>query len=215
MTKEFNNRIKTSSILVTIFLLCLFINNYSWLFLIIITSLISLYEIINIGKKIFKKSFILSIFSILSVLYLTIFSFTAYKSKIFLDEYGILLILSICVFSDIGGYVVGNTIGGKKLIKISPKKTISGSIGSFLFSLLPLIFIGNIFITSNLNYVIFCLIISLTCQLGDLSISYLKRLAKVKDTGKILPGHGGILDRIDGIIFGVPVAFLFWILVIN
>ena len=123
-----------------------------------------------------------------------------------------LFILSICFFSDVGGYVIGKLIGGKKLTKISPNKTISGSIGSFSFSIFPL----PLFYNYNqyeyffsINNFLFCLIISLVCQLGDLFISYLKRKAKIKDTGFILPGHGGLLDRVDGIIFAVPFAYLF------
>ena len=127
-----------------------------------------------------------------------------------------IFILSICFFSDIGGYIIGKLIGGKKLTIISPNKTISGSIGSFLFSIFPLLLFYNynqyeyFFSTNNL---LFCLIISLVCQLGDLFISYLKRKAKIKDTGFILPGHGGLLDRVDGIIFAVPFAYLFFELI--
>ena len=121
-----------------------------------------------------------------------------------------LFIISICFFSDIGGYIFGKVIGGKKLTKISPNKTISGSIGSFVFSLIPII------IFNNLNHleieldsygIIFSLLISLVSQFGDLFISYLKRKAKIKDTGKILPGHGGILDRVDGIIIAIPFSY--------
>tara|TARA_Y100000590_G_scaffold439515_1_gene563659 strand:- start:6671 stop:7096 length:426 start_codon:yes stop_codon:yes gene_type:complete len=136
-----------------------------------------------------------------------------FRARAWYDFEGILFIVSICILSDVGGYIVGKSIGGKKLTKISPNKTISGTIGSFLFSLLPLIFISQNFIKIEFVTIIWILIISLTCQLGDLFISYLKRLAKVKDTGSFLPGHGGILDRIDGIIFGVPAAFLFWLII--
>ena len=123
-----------------------------------------------------------------------------------------LFILSICFFSDIGGYIIGKLIGGKKLTKISPNKTISGSIGSFSFSVFPLLLFYNYNQYEyffSINNLLFCLIISLVCQLGDLFISYLKRKAKIKDTGVILPGHGGLLDRVDGIIFAVPFAYLF------
>ena len=126
----------------------------------------------------------------------------------------------VCIFSDVGGYVIGKSIGGKKLTKISPKKTISGSIGSFLFSLFPIgIYSALSSLTNNNSFsrifenqdnkVIFiCLILSFICQIGDLIISYFKRQAKVKDTGNVLPGHGGMLDRIDGIIFAVPTLFI-------
>ena len=122
-----------------------------------------------------------------------------------------LFVISICFFSDIGGYFIGRTIGGKKLTKISPNKTVSGSIGSFLFSILPLLLFYNFDqyeYSFSINNILFCLLISLVCQLGDLFISYLKRKAKIKDTGFILPGHGGLLDRVDGIIFAVPFAYL-------
>ena len=122
-----------------------------------------------------------------------------------------LFVISICFFSDIGGYAIGRTIGGKKLTKISPNKTVSGSIGSFLFSILPLLLFYNFDqyeYSFSINNILFCLLISLVCQLGDLFISYLKRKAKIKDTGFILPGHGGLLDRVDGIIFAVPFAYL-------
>jgi phosphatidate cytidylyltransferase len=121
-----------------------------------------------------------------------------------------LYIISICFFTDIGGYIFGKIIGGKKLSKISPNKTISGTIGSFIFSIIPLIYFLNtnyLDLELNLNYVLFSLLVSLISQLGDLLISFFKRKAKIKDTGKILPGHGGILDRVDGIIFAVPFSF--------
>tara|TARA_Y100000590_G_scaffold70869_1_gene77654 strand:+ start:9269 stop:9913 length:645 start_codon:yes stop_codon:yes gene_type:complete len=206
-------RIVTSVVLVTIVLSCLFINSYTWLFLLIIVSLISLFELINISRKIWTDKLILFIFSIISFIYLFFFTLITFRARAWLDFEDILFILSICILSDVGGYIVGKIIGGKKLTKISPNKTISGTIGSFLFSLLPLVFISQNFIKIEFIIIVWVLTISLTCQLGDLFISYLKRLAKVKDTGSFLPGHGGILDRIDGIIFGVPTAFLFWLII--
>lgn len=122
-----------------------------------------------------------------------------------------LLVISVCFFSDIGGYFVGKLIGGKKLSKISPNKTISGTIGSFIFSAIPLLVIVQFDYTDlELSFITITLIIliSFVNQMGDLFISFLKRKAKVKDTGKILPGHGGILDRVDGIIFALPFSYL-------
>ena len=206
-------RIVTSVVLIIIFLSCLFISSYTWLFLLIIVSLISLFELITLSRKIWTDKLIIFIFSIISFIYLLFFIVITFRARAWYDFEGILFIVSICILSDVGGYIVGKSIGGKKLTKISPNKTISGTIGSFLFSLLPLIFISQNFIKIEFVTIIWILIISLTCQLGDLFISYLKRLAKVKDTGSFLPGHGGILDRIDGIIFGVPAAFLFWLII--
>jgi phosphatidate cytidylyltransferase len=121
-----------------------------------------------------------------------------------------LYVISVCFFTDIGGYLFGKIIGGKKLSKISPNKTISGTVGSFLLSMLPLIIVLNINFLDfklNLTNIVFCLLISLISQLGDLFISFIKRKANTKDTGNVLPGHGGVLDRLDGIIFAVPFSY--------
>ena len=97
----------------------------------------------------------------------------------------------------------------KLLTKISPKKTISGSVGSFIFALFLIPFFYDKLIKYEfLTLVVFTILISLTSQLGDICISYLKRKAKVKDTSDILPGHGGFLDRIDGMIFALPIGIL-------
>ena len=222
MTKELQNRIFTSFILIFVLVVCLFLNKFSWLILVIAASMIIFLEFNNLVNKIWKKKkYSKYLINIICFFYLLLFIFSAY----FVYEIGLLniiIILSICIFSDIGGYVVGKTIGGKKLIKISPNKTISGTIGSFLFSLIPM---GVLFIIYNytnnslfkiseplIEIIFFSLAISLICQLGDLLISYFKRKAKVKDTGTILPGHGGVLDRIDGIIFGIPFGLLLLIL---
>ena len=206
MNKELKKRIITSTILIAIVLNCLFINNYSWLFLLSIVSFICWFEFINLSKKIWKKKAIIILPIILSFIFMCLFMYTAYKFRLESGAYEVLFVLGICIFSDIGGYIVGKSIGGKKLTKISPNKTISGSFGSFLFSLFPIGILMVIGINNDFSerIILTCLLISLACQSGDLIISYFKRLAKVKDTGKILPGHGGMLDRIDGIIFAIP-----------
>ena len=215
MTKELKKRIITSAILAAIVLNCLFINNFSWLLLLSIVSFICWFEFINLGKKIWKKKIKIFLLIILSFLFLLLFVYAAYELRIKQGAEAILFVLGVCIFSDVGGYIIGKSIGGKKLTKISPNKTISGSIGSFLFSLFPL----GIFMILHLQlsfqefnpsdkHILYCLLLSFSCQLGDLIISYFKRLAKVKDTGKILPGHGGMLDRIDGIIFAIPTTIL-------
>ena len=121
-----------------------------------------------------------------------------------------LYILIVCVSTDIGGYIFGKIFKGPKLIKISPKKTYSGVIGGYLMSIiLYYLFINlNYGDEINSNDFIFILLISTISQLGDITISYFKRLSKIKDTGKILPGHGGLLDRIDGMIFAFPAAYI-------
>ena len=206
MNRELKKRVITSIILIAIVLNCLFINNFSWLILLTIVSFICWYEFINLAKKIWKKKIVIILPIFLSFLFLILFIYTAYGYRIEEGAVCILFVLGICIFSDIGGYIIGKSIGGKKLTKISPNKTISGSFGSFLFSLFPLGILLILGLKENFSgsRILFCLLISLACQLGDLIISYFKRLAKVKDTGKILPGHGGMLDRIDGVIFALP-----------
>ena len=133
----------------------------------------------------------------------------------------LLWIIILTIFSDVGGYIFGKIFKGKKISKISPNKTISGIIGSFIFAVLSVFFIS--FIVSLMSgiennfflkpkYFILALLFSLAAQLGDLFISYFKRLEKLKDTGKILPGHGGIFDRIDGLMFVVILAYILYAL---
>ena len=210
MSKELKKRIITSIVLIAIALNCLFINNFSWLLLLSIVSFICWLEFINLVKKIWKKKTIFILPIVLSFLFLSLFIYTAYEYRIEQGAVNILFVLGICIFSDIGGYIIGKSIGGKKLTKISPNKTVSGSFGSFLFSLFPLgilIVLGHEENSSG-KEILFCLLISLACQIGDLIISYFKRLAKIKDTGKILPGHGGMLDRVDGVIFAIPATLI-------
>ena len=206
-----SKRIVTSLLLFTILISCLFSNKYFWTILLISASIISFLEFNNLTKKIWKKEKDkIYLINILSFCYLSFFTYTGYDLAYIPED--ILYVLLICIFSDIGGYVVGKNIGGKKLTKISPKKTISGSIGSFIFSFIIMLIFLNIYSeTINISIVELALItilLSFVCQVGDIFISYFKRKAKVKDTGTLLPGHGGLLDRIDGIIFAVPFFFL-------
>ena len=118
-----------------------------------------------------------------------------------------IMILFICIFTDIGGYVFGTLFKGPKLTKISPNKTYSGAIGSYIFALLiPTILFKNLISIEIIFFVVF--IVSTISQIGDLFISYFKRKANLKDTGFILPGHGGLLDRFDGMIFAIPSGIL-------
>ena len=210
-------RIITSVILLFIISISLFYNKYTWLFFLIIVSFILFIEFDNLIKKIWKnqKNIIikLKLFSLLFLVMLIYVSYDIYNNP----PTRLLFIILICIFSDTGGYLIGNLIGGKKLTKISPNKTISGSIGSFTFSLFPIpIFWLYFYLTKDLSlsndtYVKFiplCLFLCLICQIGDLFISYFKRKANVNDTGSILPGHGGLLDRIDGVIFVLPTAYV-------
>ena len=206
MAKELKKRIVTSIILFMFALLFISINYIVFSIAIVIVLFICFNEWCGINYKYFSKKKPSLIFNsyffvkLLGAFYLVIVFYSSLNLRNE-DVVFFIFILCICVFSDIGGYIFGKTIGGKRLTKISPNKTISGSAGSFIFSLLTLILFNYDLILKNL---LFCLIVSLSCQLGDLIISYFKRLNRVKDTGNILPGHGGLLDRIDGIIFAIP-----------
>ena len=185
----------------------------SWflLFLLLVIAYLALIEFNEIFKKInkiFLFNYFLSI--LISVIYIFIFTTTIW---IYLTPFEfekslqIIFLLLISVSTDIGGFVFGKIIGGKKFTKISPNKTYSGIIGSFIFSFISgYLFINfySDYLSFKINIFILIFLISLISQLGDLFISYLKRKAKVKDTGLTLPGHGGILDRIDGIILALP-----------
>jgi phosphatidate cytidylyltransferase len=210
-------RIITSILLFLLVIFCIFANWPIYLFLLLIVSGISLLEISSLiklaekstSKNTFAKRWIP--LRLISGFYL-FFIFLLMTADFYnLGPVFIIYILLICIFSDIGGYVIGKVIGGKKLTKISPNKTISGSVGSFCFSIVPLLLLYN-FDQSEYSYsfnnFLLCLEISLVCQLGDIFISYIKRKAKVKDTGNFLPGHGGLLDRIDGIIFAIPYVWI-------
>ncbi len=217
MNSNLYKRILTSFLLLLILLVGLFISKHLWLMLLLIASIILYNEFTNLVKKAFtKKLTLIYLFYIIGAVYLMMFIYTSYKLYSY-PPLDLIFYISICVFSDTGGYCIGKLIGGKKLTKISPNKTISGSIGSFVFSLIPLIFLLFIYkdmiielASMNKILVSFFLILflSLVCQLGDLLISYLKRRAKVKDTGLILPGHGGLLDRLDGTLFVLPFSYL-------
>ena len=215
MNLKLKKRITTSVILFLLTIFCIFINSYVFIIAIIIVSYLSWYEtnhlINSINKSVTNWKYVL--FNLTTLFYaFGVFAVSATGLYFLLGPVFFLYILSICICSDIGGYIIGKKIGGKKLTKISPNKTISGSLGSFCFSMLPLLVFNNFdkfeYSLYSIDNFLFCLNVSLVCQLGDLFVSYFKRKAKVKDTGRILPGHGGILDRIDGIIFAVPFVFI-------
>ena len=209
---EFKKRIFTSIFLLIILILAFF-NKYILAILLALLSITAWIEFSSLISKIVKKSKFLIIFvNSLCLIYLVCFSFMVFEGIVAENKMYVLLLFLICIFSDIGGFTFGKFFKGKKLTKISPNKTLSGSIGSFILSLLLVPFFYYISETHEVLskklefYIIFVIIISLSCQLGDIFISDLKRKAKVKDTGSLLPGHGGLLDRIDGMLLDIPVG---------
>ena len=211
-SKDLKKRIITSIPLIFLLFLSFY---YSYILIISLIGifLISLIEFQGLISKIFKKKDINeSLFKLFAIIlfaiYLTTFSLLIFAEVIENNsKLNILFLFAICIFSDIGGLIFGRIFKGKKLTKISPNKTISGSIGSFISSLVIIPFfyflINDIFLIITI-----IILVSLFCQMGDLFISYLKRKANVKDTGNILPGHGGLLDRIDGMLVAIPLGII-------
>lgn len=203
---EFLKRLITSIILIPVVFVCVYLSDYYLIFFLLIVYLICFYEIIKNSKNLY--------FIIISNTILIFAFFSFYKLRGTNDHYLIFLfwILITTFYSDIGGYIFGKTFKGKKITKISPNKTYSGSFGSLFlscFSIPTLDLIQNLFFKTtlinlyNIKYLFLAVLISLICQIGDLYISYIKRKIGIKDTGNFLPGHGGFLDRIDGLIFVV------------
>ena len=215
MTSNLKKRIFTSFIL---FFLVFLIFKFSIILVysLLVLGIFSILEFLNISRQIFKKKLFKYFINLIFIFYVFLFSslliyfFNFYQLKIL-----IFIILCGCISSDIGGYIFGNILKGPKLTKISPKKTIAGAAGSILLSNLS-IFILFFYLTgvSNLNIILIATVTSISCQLGDLLFSFLKRKAMIKDTGNFFPGHGGVLDRLDGILLGVPVGIIVTILYI-
>ena len=224
MSQNLLKRLITSIVLLSLFIFINFSHQYIFILSILIIGLIICTEANNLfsklltnknSKKKSSKNKLNTNFIILNIItfFYIFFIFCNLSYEIHRSESPIffLYIISICFFTDIGGYIFGKIIGGKKLSKISPNKTIAGAIGSFILSIIPLIISLNfnfLDLEFNLTNIIFCLLISLISQIGDLFISLIKRKAEIKDTGNLLPGHGGILDRMDGIIFAVPFSYI-------
>ena len=208
MTEEFLKRLISSIILILLIIFVLIKGSIFLNLFILICLLISQYEwyMMKINKN----------YYLIGVIFLFLSFFSVYKLTNYELGYShFIFILLICVSSDIGGYFIGKIFKGKKLTKISPNKTYSGMYGSFILSFIfSFIFIKftNIFthsLNNIINIVIFIFFISSISQIGDIIISYFKRKSKIKNTGNIIPGHGGLLDRIDGMIFSFPLGYLF------
>jgi len=209
INKELQRRILSSIILIPVSIFFIIQGSFTFIFFLSLIFLVTSLE----WFKMTKNKDLLRIFGLF-------FLFFSFFSTIYLRQYiGLnffLFLIIVCIFTDTGGYIFGKVFKGPRLTKVSPKKTYSGVFGSFLISLLSgLIYIkylgqkSKILLETDLLFIILLILfISLVSQIGDLIISYFKRKAKLKDTGKIIPGHGGFLDRIDGIIFVMPVTYL-------
>ena len=220
MSSNFKKRVVTSIFLISL-LIGMFFYTYIMIISLIIIALISWIEFYALISKIIKKNrmkekFFRFFYKTLSLFYLSglVYLILAIESNYINLKVYLLFSVLVAIMSDIGGLIFGKIFKGKKLTKISPNKTISGSIGSFIFSISLIPFFYKDPIIQNLSSMfLITILISLISQLGDLFISFLKRKAKVKDTSDLLPGHGGFLDRIDGIIFAIPFGLCLFIII--
>ena len=215
---ELQKRILSSIVLIPVSMFFIFQGSVFFIFFLSISFIVTSYEWLKMSKDFSQKIF--------GIIFLLFSFYFAYLLRVEQGYNIFILVILISILTDIGGFIFGKIFKGPKLTKISPKKTYSGAIGSFILSVVGgLIFIKYFDslktyiyynhqsfelygIDLNLFILFFILISSLISQLGDLIVSYFKRIAKIQDTGKILPGHGGLLDRIDGIIFNVPFVYL-------
>ena len=212
MIKEFEKRVLSSLILVPFSFFFIIKGSFFFSFFLGVFFIATVYE----WTKISKHNWI----RLLGIIFLFLSFFSAYLLRINFGLNAFLFVIIICIFTDIGGYSFGKIFKGPKLTKIIPNKTYIGMVGSFILPIIAvLVFLEyNIYIfmyeiihnfkQNNFFYFLIILFISAVSQIGDLIISYFKRLAKVKNTGVLLPGHGGLLDRVDGIIFAIPVSYL-------
>ena len=209
MDKEFQKRVISSILLIPLSFFFIIKGSFLFVFFLTICFLVSSYEWYMMSKK---KNY-----HIIGYIFLLISFLSAYQLRNVSGEESILIflfVILICISTDIGGYVAGKLFKGPKLTKISPKKTYSGMIGGYFLSIIIInIYLINLDLLNfesrelTLRSFIVVILISSISQIGDIIISYFKRLSKVKDTGKIIPGHGGLLDRIDGMIFAFPFSY--------
>jgi phosphatidate cytidylyltransferase len=202
MSQELTKRILSSIILIPTTLFFIIKGSFLFIFFLLICLSLTSYEWHMMSKK--------KTYSIFGFIFLFISFYTIYRLRIDNDYLFILLITIICVSTDIGGYVFGKIFKGPKLTKFSPNKTYAGMIGGYLLSIIFSTIFNDFYFTIEIQirFFIFVILISTTSQLGDIVVSYFKRLSKIKDTGKIIPGHGGVLDRADGMIFAFPLSYL-------
>ena len=193
-------RILSSIILLPLAIYIIIQGSFVLLFFTIICFFTSCYEWNMMTKNVYLKFF--------GFVFLIVSLYTFYKLSI--NDYEVFIVILICVSTDVGGYAFGKLLQGPKLTKISPNKTYAGMIGGYLLSIASLTLVLNIIDIkiSYLQFFIIIFVISTVSQLGDIIISYFKRLSNIKNTGNLIPGHGGLLDRIDGMIFAFPIFYL-------
>ena len=208
--KELQKRILSSIILIPLSFFFIIQGSFTFIFFLSLVLLVTSFEWLKMTNN-------KDLLRALGLFFLFFSFYTAIYLRQFIGLNFFLFLIIVCIFTDIGGYLFGKIFKGPKLSKISPNKTYSGVFGSFFISLMSGIiyvkYLGKkskiLLDTDPIFVILLILFISTISQIGDLIISYFKRKAKLKDTGRILPGHGGFLDRIDGIIFVMPITYIF------
>ena len=206
MSQELTKRILSSLILIPTTLFFIIKGSVLFVFFISICLFVIIYEWHMMTKK--------KPYRIFGYIFIFFSFYTIFKLRIDHSYYFLLFVIIICVSTDIGGYIFGKIFKGPKLTKFSPNKTYAGMIGGYLLTTISAIILTNFNFGEEIpiNWFIFVVIISTISQLGDIIISYFKRLSNIKDTGKIIPGHGGLLDRVDGMIFVFPFSYLIFLM---
>ena len=205
MSSEFIKRILSSIVLLPLIFFIVIEGSFLFVIFLVICFFISVLEWNNMSKKLKYKN--------VGLIFLLISFLSIYNLRLnYNDNYILFMyVIIICVSTDIGGYIFGKLFKGPKLTIYSPNKTIAGMLGGFVMSILAMFVLIHIYEDQNfsIKLLAFVIFISVISQLGDITVSFFKRLAKIKDTGKIIPGHGGLLDRIDGMIFAFPFSNIF------
>ena len=214
MKVELQKRILSSLILIPLSFFFIIKGSYLFNFFLFICFCLTIYEWHMMSKR--------KIYYLSGIIFLIFSFFLTYSLRNVSNEQSLLFflfVITICISTDVGGYIFGNLFKGPKLTKLSPNKTYSGMIGSYFLAIISsLLLIKNSNLITGKTYdvtlelFVMVVLISTISQIGDLIVSFFKRLSKIKDTGNLIPGHGGLLDRIDGLLFAMPVAYIIFYL---
>ena len=214
MKVELQKRILSSLILLPLSFFFIIKGSYLFNFFLFICFCLTIYEWHMMSKR--------KIYYFFGIIFLIFSFFLTYSLRNVSNEQSLLFflfVIIICISTDVGGYIFGNLFKGPKLTKLSPNKTYSGMIGSYFLAIISsLLLVKNSNLITvktydvTLEFFVMVILISTTSQIGDLIVSFFKRLSKIKDTGNLIPGHGGLLDRIDGLLFAMPVAYVIFYL---
>ena len=216
MKSEFQKRLISSILLIPVCFLLIMEGSILFNLFLFLCFILTVLEWNKMSKK--KNYLTISGYVFLSTSFISV-----YLLRNFFDEQKsfilFLFVIVICISTDIGGYIFGKIFKGPRLTKISPNKTISGMVGSYIVSIISSIFFVNMYqefylfnLKLSIQIFIITILISSISQIGDILISYFKRLSKIKNSGNLIPGHGGILDRIDGMLFAFPFSFLIFLI---